>query len=119
MNVYLRQNGVKKKVGGLSFMQTKQCAAVMDAIGRLIPQEGVDYETEIIFNGANNSSVSMNITSLTEKGEWWKDYVMSMIGKYPPKMENPEEAIVDENEKKPDENPDAVEKEVLDAEVVS
>lgn len=77
----------------MSFPQTKQAAAIMDCIGRLIPQEGVDYDVEVIFNGSNDPNVSMNIAAHTDKGRWWKDYVMKMISKYPPTVENPEPSI--------------------------
>ena len=83
----------RKPVAKMSFPQTKQAAAIMDCIGRLIPQEGVDYDVEVIFKGAYNPQVSMNIVALTDKGEWWKKYVMEMIRKYPPTVENPEQSL--------------------------
>ena len=84
----------------MSFPQTKQAAAIMDCIGRRIPQEGVDYDVEIIFNGPNDPNVSMNIAAHTDKGEWWRQYVMKMIKKYPPTVENPEPSIpIDTHEK--------------------
>lgn len=86
----------RKSVSNMSFPQTKQCAAIMDCIGRLIPQEGVDYDVEVIFKGSYNPSVSMNIVALTDKGEFWKEYVMKMIKKYPPTVENPDQAFPDE-----------------------
>ena len=87
---------VRKPVSNMSFPQTKQAAAIMDCIGRLIPQEGVDYDVEIIFKGSYNPSVSMNIVALTDKGEFWKKYVMAMINKYPPTVENPDQAFPDD-----------------------
>lgn len=71
----------------MSFVQSKQAAAIMDGIARLIPQEGVDYDVCISFKGANDPSVSMNIVAYTDKGEWWKRYVGQMINKYPPVVE--------------------------------
>ena len=71
----------------MSFVQSKQAAAIMDGIARLIPQEGVDYDVCISFKGANNPSVSMDIIAHTDKGEWWKRYVAQIIKKYPPVVE--------------------------------
>jgi len=71
----------------LSFVQSKQAVAIMDGIARLIPQEGVDYDVQITFRGANDPSVSMDIVAHTDKGEWWKRYVAQMIRKYPPVVE--------------------------------
>lgn len=82
-------------VSEMSFHQAKQAAALMDCIGRLIPQEGVDYDVEILFKGAYDPKLSINIIPLTDKGEWWKRYVSEMIRKYPPSVSNPEEAIQD------------------------
>lgn len=83
----------KKPLLQMSFMQARQAAAIMDCLGRLIPQEGVDYDVEIVFKGAHDPGVSMNISALTDKGEWWRQYVMKMINKYPPTAENPEPSI--------------------------
>lgn len=74
-------------VSQLSFVQSKQAAAIMDGIARLIPQEGVDYDVCISFKGANDPSVSMDIIAHTDKGAWWKRYVAQMIRKYPPVVE--------------------------------
>lgn len=84
MKAVLLNNGVKKPLQDLSFAQTKQAAAIMDCIGRLIPHEGVDYEVEIVFKSAYDPSVSLNITALTDKGTLWKEYLTKMIAKYPP-----------------------------------
>ena len=92
----------RKTVSNMSFPQTKQAAAIMDCIGRLIPQEGVDYDVEVIFKGSYNPQVSMNIVALTDKGEFWKKYVMSMISKYPPMVENPEQSLPEEQQEKPE-----------------
>lgn len=83
----------KVPIRELSFVQSRQAAAIMDCIGRLIPHEGVDYDVEIIFKDKNSPSVSLNIVAHTDKGEFWRRYVMQMISKYPPTAENPEEAI--------------------------
>lgn len=96
MKMVLDESGVRKELEELSFQQGKQAAAIMDCIGRLIPQEGVDYDVEIVFKGKYNPSVSMSIEAHTDKGEWWKGYVMKMISKYPPTVENPPQAIVDD-----------------------
>ena len=93
----------RKAVSNMSFPQTKQAAAIMDCIGRLIPQEGVDYDVEVIFKGSYNPQVSMNIVALTDKGEFWKKYVMSMISKYPPMVENPEQSLPEEQQENSEE----------------
>ena len=107
MKAVLLNNGAKVPLQNLSFAQTKQAAAVMDCIGRLIPHEGVDYEVEIIFKSAYDPSVSLNITALTDKGTLWKDYLMKMIAKYPPVVDYHGDVLPD--------NP----KEAEDAKVVS
>ena len=38
----------------------------------------------------------MNIAPKNGRGEWWKKYVMAMIKKYPPKVENPEPSLPDD-----------------------
>lgn len=68
----------------LSVGQLHQTAAIADCLGRLIPVEGVDYEIHVILRGTHDTRVSMQIIPLTDKGEWWKDYVGKMIRKYPP-----------------------------------
>ena len=85
----------RRQLGRLSFQQMRQAAAVMDGLGRLIPQEGVDYEVNITFKGANSPSVSMEIIPLTDKGEFWKAYVSDMIQKYPPVADYKGEPIPD------------------------
>ena len=98
MKALIKDGGSYSEIRSMSFQQNKQAIAIADCIGRLIPQEGVDYEVEVIFSGRNNPSVSMNIVPLTDKGEWWKKYVISMIGKYPPTIENPPQSIVEDVE---------------------
>ena len=93
MNWSIRKGGEKSRLTSLSFMQNKQASAIMDSIGRLIPIEGVDYNVEIIFSADNASSVSMNITAMTDKGEWWRRYVMEMFKKYPPTIDAPGEPL--------------------------
>lgn len=90
------KDGARYEVSNLSFMRTKQTISVMDAIGRLIPQEGVDYGVEITFDDTNPSAVSLGIRAYTDKGELWKSYVEKMISKYPPTSTPPGEAIPDE-----------------------
>lgn len=68
----------------LSVGQVHQTAAIADCIGRLIPQEGVDYDVNIIVRGTHDTRVSMQIVALTDKGAWWKKYVGEFIRKYPP-----------------------------------
>lgn len=97
MHIYLVKDGQKTPLKNMSWAQTKQAAAIMDCFGRLIPQEGIDYDVEIDFKGEYDPSVSLNVTSQTDKGEWWKKYVAEMIKKYPPMVENPEEAIKEDN----------------------
>lgn len=124
--------GGKVQLTELSFGQSKQAAAIVDAIGRLIPIEGVDYEVDVIFSTTDANNVSLNIVSKTDKGEWWKRYVMGFISKYPPTIEAPGEPLPDAGEVKDDvpaekqEDPapaepkdNAVVPEVVDAEVVS
>lgn len=100
MKILEDANGRRRQVSQMSFAQTKQAAAIMDCIGRLIPQEGVDYDVEVIFKGSYNPQVSMNIVALTDKGEFWKKYVMAMISKYPPMVENPEQSLLEEQQEK-------------------
>lgn len=96
MKLFLDNELGKKTLDHLSFPQTKQAVAIMDSIARFIPHEGVDYDVEITFKGDYNPSVTMKIIPITEKGVWWQQYVMEMMKKYPPSMENPEMSISDE-----------------------
>lgn len=93
MHVFIEDENGRRQVHQMSFVQLKQSAAVMDCFGRMIPQEGVDYDVEVVFKGVDNPSVSMYMIPHTDKGEWWKRYAEVMIKKYPPTVENPEEAI--------------------------
>ena len=93
MKVAIDYGTGKRPLHTMTTPQIKQAVAVMDCIGRLIPQEGVDYDVEIVFKDGNPYSVSMGVIALTDKGEWWKKYVLEMIKKYPPTIENPPEAI--------------------------
>lgn len=104
-------DGERVSLPQMSWAQTKQAAAIMDCFGRLIPQEGVDYDVEISFKGENSPDVSMNVTAHTDKGEWWKRYLSEFIKKYPPTVENPEEAIEEpkeDNEEKDEKKPETV-----------
>ena len=112
MRMLIDDGGARRPVAELSYMQSRQAAAIMDCVGRLIPQEGVDYDVDIIFRGEANENLSMNITPHTDKGEWWRRYVSEMMKKYPPRVENPEMSI-------PEEDSSPTEPEVVDAEVVS
>ena len=96
MRIFVQEGGVKRPVTQMTLPQGKQAAAIMDCFGRLIPQEGIDYDVEITFKGAYSPSVSMGIVSHTDKGEWWKKYVLEMIKKYPPMVQNPEPSIQEE-----------------------
>lgn len=99
MRMMLDNGNGRSNIENLSFPQTKQAAAIMDCLGRLIPQEGVDYEVEVVFKGVNDPRLSMNIIARTDKGEWWKEYVKKMISKYPPTVDNPDLSIpIDVNE---------------------
>lgn len=111
MRIFEDGGNGRKAVAKMSFPQTKQAAAIMDCIGRLIPQEGVDYDVEVVFKGSYNPSVSMNIVALTDKGEFWKKYVMEMIRKYPPTVENPDQALSDELRDDKEDREDKEEKE--------
>lgn len=112
MRMIIEDEDGRRDIPGMSYYQSRQAYAIMSCIGRLIPQEGIDYDVEIIFKGANDPSVSMNIVAHTDKGEWWKKYVMSMINKYPPTVEDPPQAL-DETIRAED-----VEQEVENAQVV-
>lgn len=93
MKLLIDEGSGRQELTELSFQQGKQASAIMDCIGRMIPQEGVDYDVEIIFKSKYDPSVSMNVVPHTDKGDWWKKYVMEMIRKYPPTVENPPQAI--------------------------
>ena len=75
MRIFVQEGGVKRPVTQMTLPQGKQAAAIMDCFGRLIPQEGIDYDVEITFKGAYSPSVSMGIVSHTDKGE----FVMSSV----------------------------------------
>lgn len=111
MKMLIEDGGSRTPISNLSFPQMKQSAAIMDCLGRLIPQEGVDYDIEIVFKGKYSPNVSINIVPMTDKGEWWKGYVSRMISRYPPTVENPEPSIPIETEEK--------EENVKDEEVMS
>ena len=96
-------NGLSE-AADLSFQQSKQAAAIMDCVGRLIPQEGVDYDVDVILQGQYSPSVSMNIVPHTDKGVWWRRYVSEMIKKYPPSVENPKMAIEEQKGDQDEEN---------------
>lgn len=96
MRLFVDDGSGKRPVENLSFQQTKQAAAIMDCVGRLIPQEGVDYDVDVIFKGAYDQNVSMSITPRTDKGAWWRSYVLKMIDKYPPTVDNPPQSIEDD-----------------------
>ena len=118
MHAFVTDGNATKPISALSFAQTKQAAAIMDCIGRMIPHEGVDYDVQVIFQGSYAPSVSMNIIAHTDKGEWWKRYVSEMIKKYPPTVENPEPSIKEDEEKSDGESSEQTDKEAEDAQVV-
>lgn len=93
MHFFVDDGRARKPLSNLSYPQTRQAAAIMDCIGRLIPQEGVDYDADIIFRSEYDSNVSLDIRPHTDKGEWWKRFVTEMIRKYPPSVENPEPSM--------------------------
>jgi len=93
MRIFVDEGGAKKPLAKLSYPQAKQAAAIMDCVGRLIPQEGVDYNIDIIFKSTYDQNVSMSISPMTDKGEWWRQYVLKMINKYPPTVGNPEQSL--------------------------
>lgn len=95
MRLSVYENGAKRPVNTLSLPQSKQAAAITDCIARMIPQEGVDYELEVIFQGRYDQNVSISIVPHTDKGEWWMRYASEMLKKYPPKVSNPEQAVQD------------------------
>lgn len=97
MKMFMDCNGSMSPVSQMSYIQSRQAIAVMDCIGRLIPQEGVDYDIVLTFKGKNDSNISIGIEARTDKGTWWMDYVTKMIKKYPPKIENPEMSIEEDD----------------------
>lgn len=100
MRLLVDDGSGRKPLEGMSYAQARQAAAIVDCIGRLIPQEGVDYDAKIIFKGEYDANVSLEIEPHTDKGEWWREYVMKMIKKYPPTVKNPEPSIpIDPHEK--------------------
>lgn len=84
MKLQLLENGKTRPIESPSYVQSYQLRSLMECIARLIPQEGVDYDVVVTFKGERDPSVSMTIDSHTDKGDFWKKYVMDMIGKYPP-----------------------------------
>ena len=115
MKFFLENEKGRTLIEDLSYAQSKQAVAIMDAVARLIPQEGIDYDVNITFKGEYNPSVSMKIEAHTDKGEFWKQYVAQMIGKYPPKVDYAGDALP-ENPIPPEEGE---QKEEPDAEIVS
>ena len=78
--------------------------AIKSYLSSLVPREGVDFNVEIVFKGAYSPSVSMSVVAANERGEWWKRYIMEMIRKYPPTVENPEPSMpIDPEEPKENE----------------
>lgn len=98
MRLFVQENGVRRPVTQMTLPQSKQAAAIMDYFGRLIPQEGVDYDVEITFNGTYSPSVSMSIAANTQKGEWWKRYALEMLKTSQPTVKNPEPSLLEETE---------------------
>jgi len=92
-----RASGKKIPVGKLSFKQQQRVVILADALARLIPQEGVDYDVDVILDG-DSRRVSMEIIPLTDKGALWRDYVKKMIRVYPPSADYKGFAIGDEGE---------------------
>ena len=93
MRVSIDDGNGRRPLLNMTTPQIRQAVAIMDCIGRLIPQEGVDYDVDIVFKGANDPSVSMRVLALTDKGVWWRKYVMEMIKEYPPVVGDPPQAI--------------------------
>lgn len=69
----------------------------------LIPKPEKDYHLEITFNGEYSSNVSMNVAAITDRGMFWRDYVIKMMRKYPPTLNNPAMAIEETNQENIDE----------------
>ena len=53
-------------------------------IGKLIPVDGLDYDTSITYSGRRDTSFSYRIDVRTERGKFWASYVTKMLKKYPP-----------------------------------
>ena len=96
MRFILAKDGEKTPLTSLSFQQSRQAAALVDAIARLIPQEGVDYNIAVTFKGDYVPTVSLDISSLTDKGEFWREYVLKMLKKYPPTVDFHGDVLPDE-----------------------
>lgn len=73
MHTFVKDGNSRRQINELSFVQSKQASAIADAVARLIPQEGVDYDIE-------NPSVSFDVRPHTEKGKWIGGYIAKTIG---------------------------------------
>lgn len=73
---------VPVSINDLKSGEVKKIGAIVDCLARLIPQEGVDYNLKLTLEDGGN--IKLNITPLTDKGVFWRDYVSKMIHKYPP-----------------------------------
>ena len=89
MRVFIDDGEIRKPLDQMTYPQTRQASAIMECIGRMIPQEGIDYDVDIFFKVDYDPDLSMNIVPHTDKGEWWKRYVMEMLSKYPPEVDAP------------------------------
>lgn len=79
----------------LTYRQKVQVRAIVERIASLIPVEGVDYTLGYGFGAnGNQDSVTLAITPLTDKGTWWKGYVMEMLKKYPPSAAEPRSGLL-------------------------
>jgi hypothetical protein len=94
-------DGKRNEIAQPSYMRIRQAVSVMDAIGRLIPQEGVDYSVSITFNERNASSIQIGIEPHTDKGEAWRDYLDVYLRKYPPTIENPPPGLIEGSAEEP------------------
>lgn len=97
------RSGKRYEMENPSYGRTRQAMAVMDAIGRLIPQEGVDYSVSITFNDAKVDDISIEIDPHTDKGEEWRDYLKVFLKKYPPTIENPPPGLIEGSAEEPTE----------------
>lgn len=76
-----KAGGEKARLPNMNGTQTRQAASVMEQFAGYIPIEGKDYDIEITFSETNSSRVGIKIVAYTERGEFWRDYVATMMKK--------------------------------------
>lgn len=78
MKMFLRdgESSHEISVSDLSVMNIRQAAAITDAVARLIPHEGVDYEIK-------GDGVNFSFNGITDKGELWCRFIHGYAKKHP------------------------------------